>query len=686
MAVHRASSICVCACGWVLALLVAAGAGAVGPSTHPGIGAIPYTGMPPGVTFRTFAPNADSVAVAGSFNSWNQTITPLYAEGNGYWSVDVPFVPAGAQYRFVVKRLTQTLLKNDPRARDLTSSSGNSVVYNPDAFEWTTSGWTTPSWNSLVIYEMHLGTFNVAAGAAVPANLDAARAKLPYLKSLGVNAVELMPIWEFPTDVSWGYNASYPYSVESAYGSPDDLKEFIDAAHAHGIAVLIDVVYNHLGPNDLDQWRFDGWYANNLGGIFFFNDNRAITPWGNTRPDFSRNEVRTYIRDNALLWLEEFHADGLRWDGTKFIRRTDIFGVDIPEGWSLMQWVNNEIDAAVPGAISIAEDFDNNDWISKTTGAGGAGFDSQWDAGFFNPVRTAIISGNDSERDMWAVKDAILSNYNGAAFQRVIYTESHDEVANGEQRVPEAIWQGNAGSWYSRKRSTLGGVLVMTAPGIPMLFMGQEFLEDGWFADTDPLDWAKLGTYSGIHRLYRDLIQMRRDMGGCTRGLMGGNTNVMHVNDTSKVIGFHRWMDGGPGDDVVVVMNFSNTNLGDYRVGLPRGGQWRCIFNSDWNGYSADYANWPTYDMNADSVAWDGLAWSGSFGLGAYSCAVFTQGECDWPAQPSPPEDLNDDGLVNGADLALLLAGWGGAGATDLDGDGATSGGDLARILGAWSP
>src|SRR5262249_36556277 len=150
--------------------------------------------------------------------------------------------------------------------------------------------------------------------------------------------------------------------------------------------------------------------------------------------------------------------------------------------------VNNEIRASLPWKITIAEDLQNNEWVTKNTGAGGAGFGSQWDAGFVHPIREAIITQSDSSRDMWAVRDALEHRYNGDATQRVIYTESHDEVANGHSRVPEEIWPGNASSWFSRKRSTLGAALVFTAPGIPMIFQGQEFLEDQYFRDTVPLD------------------------------------------------------------------------------------------------------------------------------------------------------------------------------------------------------
>ncbi len=654
-------------------------------SARSGVGAIPYfSPLPAGTTFRVWAPNATAVRVAGTFNNWSATANPLVSEGNGYWSGDINFVYAGTQYKFVITGPAGTIWKNDARARQVTNSVGNSIVVNPSSYTWTTTNYTMPSWNQLVIYEMHLGTFGQTANGVTPATFDLAKAKLDYLKDLGVNAVELMPICEFPTNVSWGYNCSFPYAVESAYGTPTDVKEFVDAAHARGIAVISDLVFSHIGPTDLDLWQYDGWNTANGGGIYFYQDSRSATPWGNTRPDYGRGEVRSFLRDNAMFWLDEYRFDGQRFDGTKYIRKVDQFGPDIPDGWSLLQWVNDSVNATSPGKISICEDLDNNAWLTKTTGAGGAGFDSQWDAQFYWPVRTNLITANDSDRDMFAIKNAILANYNGDAFQRVVYTESHDEVANGQSRMPEAIWPSNASSWYSKKRSTLGAAVVMTSPGIPMMFQGQEFLEDGWFTDTDPLDWAKAKTYAGIRSLYKDLIALRKNTAGLTNGLSGQSTNVFHVNNTMKMLGFHRWMNGGDRDDVVVVMNFSATARTGYRVGFPRDGRWKVRFNSDWNGYDASFANTNTYDLDASySQPWDGMPASGVFDIGPYTCLIFSKGD---PLPPPNPADQNRDGVVNGADLAIVLSAWGQAGPVgDVNGDGTVNGSDLAIVLGSWS-
>lgn len=588
-------------------------------SIRTGVGAIPYD---IGTTFRTWAPFASSVSVAGNFNGWNSVDAQMVPEGNGWYSLDVRGATPGNQYKFVVRNGTQTLWRNDPRARVLTNSNGNSIIYNPSAFQWTSSGFSTPAWNSTVIYQMHIGTFNDLPGGT-PGTFMSAIQRLDYLQDLGINTVQLLPIHEFPGDYSWGYNPSYPFSVEQAYGGPDNLKRFIDEAHKRGIAVILDVVHNHYGPTDLDMWRFDGWSQGTYGGIFFYNDNRAITPWGDTRPDFGRPEVRQYIRDNAMMWLNEFRIDGFRWDSTLNMRRTNAG--DNPDGWSLMQWINNEIDATQPWKIQIAEDMQGNEWVSKPTAQGGAGFDSQWTPDFVHPMRWVMTTPSDANRNIWDVVNSITNRYNGNALQRIIYTESHDEVANGRSRVPQEIDPNNPASYWARKRSTLGAVTTLTSPGIPMIFQGQEFLEDGWFQDTDPLDWNKTNVHAGIRTLYRDLIRLRRNWFNNTRGLRGQNVNVFHVNNSAKVIAYHRWDQGGVGDDVVVLMNWSNTAFNNYTIGLPQGGRWKVAFNSDWNGYGSDFDNTFAADINAANTPRDGLNFSGGFNLGRYSALILVR-------------------------------------------------------------
>lgn len=578
-----------------------------------------------GVAFRVWAPHAEHVSVIGSFNEWDAIKHPMHSEKNGYWYANVAEAHADDQYLFLLSTQNGEFKRIDPYAREVTSSVGNAIVHDT-RFDWQGDDFTIVPWNELVIYELHVGTFNDQEEVSHPGEFLSVSARLGHLKKLGINAIQIMPIGEFAGERSWGYNPSHIFSVDGEYGGPLAFKQFVKRAHRLGIAVILDVVYNHLGPSDLDLWQFDGWSENGRGGIYFYNDDRAITPWGETRPDYGRGEVRQYLLDNAMMWLEEYHVDGIRFDCTQFIRSVDGFDVqELPEGWSLLQWINSQITQKFPGRVTIAEDLQNNRWLTKEVGAGGAGFASQWDAMFVHPIRQAVITPQDEQRSLDAIRDAIVYRYNDDAFDRVIYSESHDEVANGHARVPQEINPNDPKGWYAQKRSTLAAAMVFTSPGIPMLFQGQEFLEGGWFRDTVPVDWDQCAEFHGIVRLYRDLIRLRSNREGFTRGLCGQFTQVYHLNNERKVIAFHRWDKGGEADDVVIVANFYHEGQNDYIIGFPAQGTWKLRLNSDWEGYNDDFGNHPSTDIIAKEGECDGLPFHATVSIGSYSVVIFSQ-------------------------------------------------------------
>ena len=590
------------------------------------MGAIPHEA---GTMFRVWAPHAQAVFVTGTFDDWATDRTKLARDGDGTsgtWSADVAGVRPGDEYRFTIRTKDGDLSRMDPYARHVTSSVGNSIVYDAAEFDWEDDQFQMPAWNDLVIYELHVGTF--AATDDLRGSFDSARGRLTYLQRLGVSAVQVMPPFEFAGDISWGYNPSHLFAIESGYGGPDAFKRFIRDAHAHGIAVIVDVVYNHLGPSDLDLWRFDGWSEGDGGGIYFYNDARALTPWGATRPDYGRGEVRTMLRDSAMTWLEEFRCDGLRFDSTVFIRAVD--GVPtpetaLPEGWSFMTWLTDEIRERQPWKITIAEDLEDDPIMVTPTADGGAGFAAQWDVGFIRRVRPSLEVADDAARDMDRIVDGIVGTGRGDPTSRVIYTESHDDVADGLVRLPEAIAPGDARSWWSQKRAVLGAALVLTSPGIPMLFQGQELLEDGWFDDTVGLDWDKLSENRGIARLHRDLIALRRAVDGTTAGLRGPNVAILRADQKAKVLVMHRWDAGGPHDDTVVVANFADRTIDDLRVGFPAPGRWNVRFNSDAAGYSREFGSHEANDLDADGEALDGCKQSGLVSVGPYSVVILSR-------------------------------------------------------------
>jgi 1,4-alpha-glucan branching enzyme len=586
------------------------------------LGAIPHEH---GTSFGVWAPNATAVSVDLLTSAASMAMTP---RAGGTWFADVPGVRAGERYRYTIQAGgVQLPPRMDPYAREIEIAGPDrrSVVYDEGAFPWGSGGFTAPGWSELVVYELHVGTFNELPGQQV-GTFDDAVARLPYLAGLGVNAIELLPLSQFAGTLSWGYNPTDPFAIESVYGGADGLKSLVSAAHELGMAVIVDVVYNHMGTSDNDLWAFDG-PSPPPGGIWFYPDHRGDTPWG-ARPDYGRPEVRRYLVDNALSWLRDSRADGLRFDATTWIRSRDgslAPDQDLPDGWLLLRTINDEVDGRQPWKIRIAEDMRNDALVTAPTAAGGAGFNAQWDADFVREVRGVLTRVEDSQRDMGVVRGALERRYGTDAFSRVVFTESHDADANGGTRLPAEIDQGQPDSVDAKKRSLLGAVLVFTAPGIPMIFQGQEILETHWFDSGFPVDWANAWRHPGILALYRDLIRLRRDWWATSRGLRGQGLQVHHVNDGDKLVAYHRWDAGGPGDDTVVLLNFSDRAFPAYTVGLPRSGTWQVRLNTDWQGYDPAFGNQPSFAVVTRDEPHDGLPCSGDASVGAYAAVVLSQ-------------------------------------------------------------
>jgi 1,4-alpha-glucan branching enzyme len=577
--------------------------------------------------FSVWAPHAEHVSVVGSFNNWDASVHPMQKNEAGIWSTQIQKAKAGDQYKYQIVNQGHVYTRNDPYASKVTNSNGNSVLCKPPKAS-TNISFHAADLNRLVIYELHIGTFGRHKR---PCNSPATfKNSIPYLdelRELGINAIEIMPIHEFAGGISWGYNPSNLFAVESDYGSAQDFYDFVQAAHERGIAVILDVVYNHFGPSDLDLWQFDGWSENGKGGIYFYNDWRASTPWGDTRPDYGRPEVRQFIIDNALMWAREYNIDGLRLDMCVYIRTVHGMPYDegnaLSDGWSLMQAINKAVHQHNPRFITISEDMQDSEWLTKNDiEAGGAGFNAQWGAFFVHTLRDALLEMYDSNRNMHLLSNALTQCFNGDAFERVIYTESHDEVANGQARIPEDASPGNADSWIGKRKSILGAGIIFTAPGIPMIFQGQEFLEDQWFQDTRPLDWSKLEKHEGIWLAYRDLISLRLNKTHRTSGLCSQHIQVFNIDEDNKVIAFQRWEQGGIHDTVVVVANFSNRTLPVYDIGLPNAGEWHVVFNSNSREYDPSFDDFGTAVLHTQHEGLDDLPYKGTVALAPYSLLI----------------------------------------------------------------
>ncbi|MGJ8716159.1 MAG: alpha-amylase family glycosyl hydrolase [Maribacter stanieri] len=588
-----------------------------------GMGAVINDGA---VTFRVWAPNAKKVFVGGSFNDWNKNEIALEAEENGYWAVSTDAASEGDEYKFFIEYNGKLLSRNDPYAFEVTNSDGNSIIRRLD-FSWDDSDFKMPSWNELVIYELHVGTFNRSAPDAVGTFEDVI-IKLPYLKKLGINCIELLPVAEFAGGISWGYNPAHPFAIEQDYGGPDGFAKLVNEAHKIGIAVIMDVVYNHFGPSDVDLWQFDGWSENDKGGIYFYNDHRSDTPWGDTRPDYGREEVRQYLRDNALMWIEKYHCDGLRMDATSYIRYEGGglgYDTEIEEGNVLMRDINSEIREKYPHVLTIAEDLKGDSRVTDSIEENGLAYGSQWDMNFVHPVREVIEDTHDDSRDLQKVVDALDFRYSNDAFSRIVYTESHDEVANGKARVPEEIQPGDAESDFAKKRAILGIVLTLTAPGIPMLFQGQEFIEDEYFQDTEGLDWEKEKKHKGIEKLIGDIIKLRTGESVGAKGLRSQHIEILHVNHDTKILAYNRFDANDPTEPVLVVLNFSNQEYENYGIGLKANEPFQLKINAASKIYDEAFSELPVDSVEVVEENTDAKNWTGKINIPAYASLIFTK-------------------------------------------------------------
>lgn len=542
--------------------------------------------------FRVWAPNAARVSITGTFTPSGPI--ELESEDDGYWSVKISGVEPGQNYQYLIDTGTKVLHRNDPRGLALTASDHGFSVVVDDEFDWEDDAFTPPNLNAQVIYEMHVGTFN-RPDPSTPGTFETAIEKLDYLKDLGINMIELMPITSMAFSNGWGYAPNYLYSVEAMLGGRYGLMKFVRECHKRGIGVILDIVYNHF-YGDSDLWQFDGWSENNRGGIYFYNDERGDTPWGG-RPDYGRAEVRQFFLDNVSMWLTDYRLDGLRVDSTIYMRNTAGFSNDpahdIPDAWYLLQDMNSVAHEINPRVITIAEDFSATEFITKPRNESGAGFDAQWEISFPRALREATGLQYGITQSLASLRFEIERTYNGNAFEKIVFSDSHDTAANGSVRLNEAAAPKHGDNKRAREIALLADAISLTTAGTPMLLQGSEFLQEGSFNDWQALDWNNLEKHQGMVNAHRHLIDLRLNRYGNTAGLLGQYTAIAHQDNVNFVLAYHRWDQGGPADDVVVIANCGSSQFPEYALHLPRNGTWTVRFNSSWKGYADDFKEVP---------------------------------------------------------------------------------------------
>lgn len=578
-----------------------------------------------GATFRVWAPRAEAIYLNGDFSGapcWTQNESnKLVKDADGYWAGFMPGVKDGDQYKFFVVGQGSQGYKRDPYARELTKQPAyphcNCIVRDAHSYPWHDQDYRPPAFNDLIVYQFHVGTFYGPDRETRVAKFLDVLDRLDYLVALGINAIEPLPVVEYASPRSMGYDGSDIFSPEMDYnvdpadlapylgkvnallarrGHPaltfaqlaipiNQLKALIDIYHLYGVAVILDVVYNHagfqIGGQDESLYFFDRAAGSDPNDSLYFTDRT------HTGPVFAlwKKEVRQFLIDNAGFFASEYHIDGLRYDQVSV-----MVDENANHGWRFCQDLTGTIRFNHPGIIQISEYWPVNAAATRSRFDGGAGFNATWHDGLRESIRSAIsqaAGGRDSRVNLDAIAQNLYPAGFSAAWKAVQCIESHDEVYKGrEPRIAALADSSNSHSWYARSRSRVATGLLLTAPGIPMLFMGQEFLEDKPWSDNPSFDVGTLLGWEGLEQpgaAMTDHLRFTQELIGLRRrhpALRGEWINTLHVHNDNRVIAYHRWLEG-IGRDVVVVASLNESTLYNYRLGFPRPGQWLEVFNSD---------------------------------------------------------------------------------------------------------
>ncbi|HSJ04865.1 MAG TPA: alpha-amylase family glycosyl hydrolase [Verrucomicrobium sp.] len=634
-----------------------------------------------GATFRTWAPAAKEVYLVQNDSGtevpgvWTRNEADLLVkDSHGCWGGFFPDVKDGDEYRFYVVGHGSEGFKRDPYARELKMNGYphcNCIVRDPDEFVWHDAGYHPPAFSDLIVYQFHIGVFyakddngkDIRQGRVCKI-LDVVD-RIEYLADLGVNAVMPLPFQEYQGENSLGYNGTDLFSPEMDYavgsaelpsylarvnrlltakgqtpmtlaelaGQVSQFKTFIDLCHLYGIAVISDVVYNHAGGgfDDQSMWFFDRQkYTSDNDSLYFTSEDHA----GGRVFAFWKKEVRQFLIDNGKMLLEEYHLDGLRYD--------QVTVIDHAGGWAFCQDLTNTLRFVKPGAVQIAEYWAWERWKGVARPPSGMGFDVGYSDTLRDKLRATVgetTGGKQASVNMERVRDALMMTYRNPGRWTVFQCiENHDLIDDNhtgndrQPRVPKLADPNNTRSWYARSRSKVATGLLLTAPGVPMIFMGQEFLEDkqwtDWQGKPQLLIWwagleGKDKAMSDQHRFTRDLMWLRRKQ----PGLRGDGLNVFHVHNQNRVIAFHRWIPG-TGKDVVVVASLNENTFYNhsYQIGFPGGGHWQEVFNSDiYDQYFNPQAQGNPGGVTAGGSGRDGLPASAGITLPANSILVFAR-------------------------------------------------------------
>jgi 1,4-alpha-glucan branching enzyme len=549
-----------------------------------------------GVAFAVWAPNAASASVVGDFNGWDGRLNPMRTLGSsGIWELFVPGVEEGARYKFELRTSEGKLrLKADPLAfRTEVPPKNASVVFSSD-YVWGDADWLERRRSEdelagpVSIYEVHLGSWrqNIQEAGRPLTYLEAAEELAEYATDMGFTHVELLPVMEHPYAPSWGYQVTGFFAPTARFGAPDDFRAFVDRLHQRGIGVILDWVPAHFPKDDWALARFDG------TALYEHADPRRgeHPDWGTLVFNFGRNEVRNFLLASALEWLREYHADGLRVDAVASMLYLDYSrkaGEWVPnihggnedlEAVSFLKQLNEVVYGREPGIMMIAEESTAWPGVSRPVYLGGLGFGLKWNMGWMHDTLSyfehdPIYRRFHHHQLTFSMVYAFSENF--------VLPLSHDEVVHGKgsllAKMPGDGWQ---------KRANLRALYayMWAHPGKKLLFMGGEFAQEREWQSDGSLDWHLLERpeHSGVQSLVRDLnAHYRAEPALWEADFDPAGFRWLEPNDAAaNVLAFMRLSRDGA-RQLVCVLNLSPVPRPGYRVGLPRGGRWRELVNTD---------------------------------------------------------------------------------------------------------
>jgi 1,4-alpha-glucan branching enzyme len=577
-----------------------------------------------GVRFTVWAPNAQQVNVEGDFNGWDpHRGVELHRDDWGRWSGFAADARPGDRYKYkILGRDGVWRLKADPVAFAAEAPPASASVVFASRHQWADEEWMARrhdgerfSFNApMSVYEVHLGSWRPGLSYD-----ELAEQLVGHVAGLGFTHVEFLPVMEHPFGGSWGYQTTGFYAPTARLGDPDGLRRLIDAFHRAGVAVILDWVPAHFPRDEWALAWFDGAPAYEHP-----DPRRGEHPdWGSLIFDFGLPEVQNFLIGSALYWIEEFHADGLRVDAVSSMLFLDYSRA--PGTWEpncfggnsnlqaldFIKMLTNEVHARHPSVVLAAEESAAWPGVTHPVADGGLGFDVKWNLGWMNNTLTCLTVEPVFRRYHW---DDLRRPSAYAFMEHDLLPLSHDEVVHGKGSL-----SGKLPGWRGEQKAGLRGLLAYqwAFPGKQLLFMGGEFAQRGEWSEQWGLDWADSADGDGVTRLVADLNKLYRTLPALwSRDDDPSGTHWGAADAGANLVSFVRY--GRDEDAVVCIANFSGQELRDRRIGLPWGGTWREVLNSDSRDYDGNGAgNLGTVTADPEQ-GWDWLPASGTVTVGAY--------------------------------------------------------------------